>query len=859
MKDYRLSGDGKMTPYHPPAGGAGLKYSNKKEDMNGLEEGVEFLPTMNTEKLEKRDPKQYVKVAAIFVICLVAALVVGLLVWHFKYKNAPVQKLYNGHLRLTGSRFIDAYENSSSSEFAILAGKVKKMVIDIYKNNPDVGKFHKETVITSFSEGSIIAYYWSEFSVPKLQMDALDKAMTNIQASNQGEMLKSRNPDLKVDTIVAFSTNLDTIKASRDSRCKYALHAKEGVVTSFASPGFPNSPYPSNARCQWELRADADAVISLTFTTMDLEPCRSGGDSVVVYDSLSAVEPQVMVKLCGSYSLSYNLTFVSSQNVMLVMLITNSEGRNPGFRAEFFQMPKMRTCGGTLRGTAGNFSTPYFPGHYPPKMNCTWNIEVPSDKNVKVRFYNFFLAEPGVPLDSCTKDYVEVNNVKLCGTKNQVFVVSSHTNKIAVHFHSDLSFVDNGFLAEFVAYNSRDPCPGQFTCKTGRCIELKRRCDGWNDCPDGSDELNCNCTEKQFRCNNGWCKPKFWVCDGVNDCGDMSDELQCQCPDNNFKCSNGKCISESKKCDGKDDCGDGSDEGECSSVVTVPCQEYTYKCRNNLCVSKKNPECDGVQDCQDNSDEDNCDCGTRSFTKKSRIVGGTDAEAGEWPWQVSLHASNEGHACGASVISQKWLVTAAHCFQDKNLERYSDPKRWTAFMGLLSQQDTGSPNVQKRGIKRAIQHPAFNDFIYDYDIAVAELDSPITFTKYVQPICLPDTSHDYPAGKVIHVTGWGATQEEGPGAVILQKAEIRVINQTVCRPLLTSPLTSRMICVGVLEGGVDACQGDSGGPLTSTEANNKMFLAGLVSWGEGCARRNKPGAYTRVPLFRNWIRETTGV
>ncbi|XP_061448666.1 suppressor of tumorigenicity 14 protein [Rhineura floridana] len=864
MKDYRLPNERNMNIYRPPPGAkkkdfetSGLKYNSKVEDMNGLEEGVEFLPTMNAKKLEKRDPKRCMVVVAVVVACLLLSLLVGFLVWHFKYRNAHVQKHYNGHLRLTGTRFIDAYENSNSSEFAALARIVKQMVTDIYKNNQDVGPFHKETVITAFSEGSIIAYYWSEFSVPRYKTEALNNAMANIHPSNQTGPQKPRNPDWRIQSIDAFPSDPDIIKASRDNSCNYALHAKEGVVTSFTTPGFPNSAYPSNARCLWVLRADVDSVISLTFRTFDVEPCNMGNDFVKVYDSLSPVEPHALVKLCGSFNPTYNLTFVSSQNVLLIMLSTDASGRYPGFKATFFQIPKNKNCGGALTGVSGTFTSPYYPAHYPPNTDCVWNIEVPRGRNVKVRFNEFFLMEPGVPLESCPKDYVEVNNVKYCGMRGKL-VVLSKTNTITVRFHSDLSFVDSGFSAEFMSYESNDPCPGRFTCKTGRCIEKTLHCDGFLDCPDASDEQNCNCTEKQFRCRNGYCKHKYWVCDGMNDCGDNSDELQCECPANNFKCGNGKCILELQKCDGKDDCGDGSDEGNCGSVAVVPCQEYTYKCRNNLCVNKKNPECDGKKDCSDNSDEENCSCGKRFFSKQSRIVGGQDSDVAEWPWQVSLHGKDEGHLCGASLISEKWLVSAAHCFYNDN-SRYMDSKIWTAFMGLHDQRDRANNYVQQRSIKSLIIHPFFNDFNFDYDIALLELASLVNFSSYIQPICLPDVSHDFPPGKSIWVTGWGHTQQSGTGASILQKAEIRVINQTTCSSLFPTSITPRMICVGLLTGGIDACQGDSGGPLSSLEADNTMFLAGIVSWGEGCAQRNKPGIYTRVSQLRDWIKERTGV
>ncbi|XP_014890324.1 suppressor of tumorigenicity 14 protein homolog, partial [Poecilia latipinna] len=103
------------------------------------------------------------------------------------------------------------------------------------------------------------------------------------------------------------------------------------------------------------------------------------------------------------------------------------------------------------------------------------------------------------------------------------------------------------------------------------------------------------------------------------------------------------------------------------------------------------------------------------------------------------------------------------------------------------------------------------------------------------------------------------TCSAGAGARVLQKARVRIINSTVCRTLLRDPLSDRMLCAGVLAGGVDACQGDSGGPLAVTNPSGRVFVAGVVSWGEGCALRNKPGVYTRVTRFRHWIRDQTGV
>uniref|UniRef100_A0A8C6ZCL7 Peptidase S1 domain-containing protein n=1 Tax=Nothoprocta perdicaria TaxID=30464 RepID=A0A8C6ZCL7_NOTPE len=236
------------------------------------------------------------------------------------------------------------------------------------------------------------------------------------------------------------------------------------------------------------------------------------------------------------------------------------------------------------------------------------------------------------------------------------------------------------------------------------------------------------------------------------------------------------------------------------------------------------------------------DCGLRSYVKKSRIVGGQNSDEGEWPWQVSLHVKGQGHVCGASLISERWLVSAA----------YGDAKVWTAYVGLTDQGKRDGAKVQARAVKRVVAHPAFNDYTYDYDLAVLELQEPVAFSSVVKPICLPDATHNFPPGKDLWVTGWGRVQRAAARAAH-GAHDVRggPHGRRGCLPGRRSAPD--------IAGGAARSGGDSGGPLVSVESSGRMFLAGVVSWGEGCAQRNKPGVYTRLTKLRQWLREQTGL
>ncbi|KAI5625059.1 urokinase-type plasminogen activator precursor [Silurus asotus] len=280
------------------------------------------------------------------------------------------------------------------------------------------------------------------------------------------------------------------------------------------------------------------------------------------------------------------------------------------------------------------------------------------------------------------------------------------------------------------------------------------------------------------------------------------------------------------------------------------------------------PKCDTKPDIPTQDTE--MTCGERTPKQTSqiyKIIGGSKASIESQPWLAAIFKNNV-FRCGGTLIAPCWIITATHCFPSGKRTR---KEQYSVYLGKDATNQTDLSKEQKFEVTKIVLHQKFNFDLDDFnhDIALLQIaDSKgqcARKTESVRTACLPPAHHMPPYGSFCHIAGYGHEKNDKiPDtfrySLNMKQAQVQIISPTVCerKDYYGNRVTENQFCAASPKWTEDACQGDSGGPLLC-EDGGRMFLFGIISWGEKCALESKPGVYTKVTNYNKWIEKHTGL
>ncbi|XP_077973719.1 transmembrane protease serine 9-like isoform X2 [Styela clava] len=654
-----------------------------------------------------------------------------------------------------------------------------------------------------------------------------------------------------------------------DEPCSGGITINDASSGTIQSTNYPQA-YFELENCTWIIETPNNTRIAVKFSPLFSIEIGSG----VCRDYLLIEYGGTTMKMCGS-GITPN-SFITDTNTMRVNFVSNENIEGAGFSfnwttIDMLSIPSSQEV--TLTENQGTITSPGFPANYQNLLKYSWKLMVDDGKYIVVEFDTNLDIESGTD-GRCTYDALRIHKGTTADSSNilktictkQASPIVLKSNEILVEFTSDVSGSGAGFSFDYKTVDSAEcqspiyvdgssgvisspyypvPYENSLNCVWHISVSIGERIavqfhnvffvKPISSCTTDYLQIfdGSSISSKQFQHNFcGEQAPRGFLSSTnhltlVFNSGTLAGDAvgfslnwtsEAECASNLFQCWDGSCVDITYTCDGKIDCpNDPADEASCASTQA-----------ENECGK---PEI------------------AADFIWEHRIIGGSAAKQGSWPWQTGVLSAGK-MVCSGVLISDEWVMTAAHCIT----------KGYTMSV-VLGDHNTTTIDVTKEQIITADEiyvHPKYNHhnsqgYLEGNDIALLHLSKEANNTKWVKSICLPTRNPE--TGETAIVTGWGRNSYTETGlSEVLRQVRLPVLMLDQCNKSFgelspTTLLPASTICLGVDGAGMGACQGDSGGPAVILNSNSSWEVIGIISFSHQCGAQGKPTYLTSIPAF----------